>query len=275
MRKHLIYIFILLGSIAADGQEAGYLDLLKAERELNGMFNRLYSDNVTGRDSLLAVIMEKMQEALSREGAMEFPWTGLERIGMVSSEDNQLRLFTWHMMDDPDHYRYFGYIQVASRRRGPEVYNLEDNMKRQRNTQNAEQAIDNWYGKLYYGIVTGDHRRQTYYTLLGLDFNDRQSNIKTIETMSLQRNGPQFEEDRFFNGHDYVNRVILEYSSQVSMVARYDSILDMITFDHLAPFHPIYEGNYEFYGPDGSFDGYEFVDGTWVLREDLDARNID
>jgi hypothetical protein len=59
------------------------------------------------------------------------------------------------------------------------------------------------------------------------------------------------------------------------MTARYDSVLKMIAFDHLVPFHPVYSGNYEFYGPDGSFDGLEFVDGLWMLREDLDARNID
>lgn len=273
MKILLIFLYVILGSLAAKGQEAQYLDLLKTERELNGMFEGLYSENVTGRDSLLTLIREKMQEALARDGAMEYPWTGLEKIGVVTSEDNQVRVFTWHIMDDPDSYRYYGYIQVARRRRGPEVYLLEDNMKGQRSTQNAEQTIENWYGKLYYGIVTNDHRRQVYYTLLGLDFNDRYSNIKTIETITLQRNRPEFERDGFFNGRDQIDRIILEYSSQVSMITRYDPALDMIAFDHLAPFHPIYEGNYEFYGPDGSFDGYEFEDGTWILREDLDARN--
>lgn len=273
MRKQLIFLYLILGSLAAKGQEAQYLDLLKTERELNGMFEGLYSENVTGRDSLLDLIGEKMQEALARDGAMEYPWTGLEKIGVVTSEDNQVRVFTWHIMDDPDSYRYYGYIQVARRRRGPEVYLLEDNMKGQRSTQNAEQSIENWYGKLYYGIVTNDHRRQVYYTLLGLDFNDRYSNIKTIETIALQRNRPEFERNGFFNGRDHIDRVILEYSSQVSMITRYDPTMDLIAFDHLAPFHPIYEGNYEFYGPDGSFDGYEFEDGIWILREDLDARN--
>jgi hypothetical protein len=51
--------------------------------------------------------------------------------------------------------------------------------------------------------------------------------------------------------------------------------MDMITFDHLVPFHPIYENNYEFYGPDGSFEGLQFEDGTWIQRTDIDARNID
>jgi hypothetical protein len=275
MKKFLFTISILLVSLVSFAQDPGYLDLLKAERELNGLFIRLYSDKVAERDSLLSVVDARMREVLTRDGAMEYPWNGLEKIGVVTSDDRQVRIFTWHVMDDPDHYRYFGFIQVAARKGTPKIYELRDNMKPQRNTQKAEQSVDNWYGKLYYGMVTVEHRNQTFYTLLGLDFNDRKSSIKTLETMVLHRSIPRFEGGHFFNGRDYADRVVLEYSSQVSMIARYDPILDLIAFDHLAPFHPIYEGNFEFYGPDGSFDGYKFEEGSWILREDLDARNID
>jgi hypothetical protein len=59
------------------------------------------------------------------------------------------------------------------------------------------------------------------------------------------------------------------------MTVRYDESIGMITFDHLAPLHPIYRNNYEFYGPDGSFDGFEFTDGVWIYQKDIDARNLD
>ena len=72
-----------------------------------------------------------------------------------------------------------------------------------------------------------------------------------------------------------VDRLVLEYSKQVAISVRYDELTDMITFDHLVPFHPIYERNYEFYGPDGSFDGLEFSDGIWIYQDDIDARNLD
>jgi hypothetical protein len=49
-------------------------------------------------------------------------------------------------------------------------------------------------------------------------------------------------------------------------------MLDMIAYDHLVPMNPIYQNQFEFYGPDGSFDGLRFTDGTWVLEEDIDAR---
>ena len=91
--------------------------------------------------------------------------------------------------------------------------------------------------------------------------------------MVIHRNQLLFEKDLFFNGKDRMDRMVLEYSTQVAMSLRYDPDMDMITFDHLVPFHPIYNGNYEFYGPDGSFDGLEFAAGTWIFREDIDARN--
>jgi hypothetical protein len=58
----------------------------------------------------------------------------------------------------------------------------------------------------------------------------------------------------------------------VAITLRYDPDLDLIAFDHLVPFHPVYHNNFEFYGPDGSFDGLEFSNGTWTLKEDIDAR---
>ncbi len=187
--------------------------------------------------------------------------TGLHSVGYVA--------------DDPDNYRYFGYIQVAQKKGKVRVYELVDNQKQQRNRQKLEQTIEDWYGKLYYRIIARNYKRKTYYTLLGMDFNNRLSTIKTVEVMEIQRNNPRFTQGFFFNGRDRVDRLVLEYSSQVAVSVRYESQVDMVTFDHLVPLHPIYNGNYEFYGPDGSFDGLEFSAGTWIFRKDIDVRNID
>ncbi|MEA3462917.1 MAG: hypothetical protein U9R49_13605, partial [Bacteroidota bacterium] len=119
------------------------------------------------------------------------------------------------------------------------------------------------------------YKRKTYYTLLGMDFNNSRSTIKSVEVMTIQRNDLHFIRSLFFNGSDKVDRLVLEYSSQVAISVRYDPGTDMITFDHLVPFHPIYEKNFEFYGPDGSIDGLEFLEGRWHYRDDIDARNID
>lgn len=271
IRTLFIIIVFLLGS-QVYGQKPGYFELSRAESRLDSLFEVLYTDSLADPAPVLEQIQGFMPEVLVLEGAMEFPWSGLDRIGVKRSEDNRIRIFTWHVMDDPDSYRYFGYIQVAQRRGRLAVFPLVDNFKPQRSVYRLEQSAEDWYGKLYYSIVTKRAKRKNYYTLLGMDFNDALSNMKFIEVITLQRNRPVFQKEMFFNGRDRVDRVVLEYSSQVVMTARYDPSLDMIAFDHLVPFHSIYKNNFEFYGPDGSFDGLEFESGRWIFREDLDAR---
>jgi hypothetical protein len=272
MGRHFFISMLLLLGCRISGQVNRYPDPANYEIRLQSLFERLYADSVPAKQPVNEQILRIMPEALSSEGAMNHSWSRLDRIGIITSEDKRIRIFTWHLSEDPDTYRYFGYIQVAQRRGGVKVFPLVDNQKKQRGVYNLDQSTGEWYGKLYYGIVMTSVKRKVYYTLLGMDFNDSRSNFKTVEVLMLQRNRPVFARQMFFNGRDRVDRVILEYSDQVAMTVRYDPGLEMIAFDHLAPFHPVYENNFEFYGPDGSFDGLEFSKGSWIYREDIDAR---
>jgi hypothetical protein len=47
----------------------------------------------------------------------------------------------------------------------------------------------------------------------------------------------------------------------------------MIVFDHLSPANESYTGNYQYYGPDLSFDALRFENGIWELKENIDVRN--
>jgi len=258
--------------LSAQGPE--YLKLVKSEAQLEDLFIQLYSDSLSDRGQVLTTILDIMPDALALEGAMDFPWNGLSRIGVVTSDDKMIRIFTWHVTDDPDHHRYFGFIQVGQKKGKFKLYTLVDNGLNQRGVTKLDQSVEDWYGKLYYSIITTAHKRKTYYTLLGMDFNDTRSTIKTIETLTIQRSQPRFAKELFFDGRDNQDRLVLEYSSQVAISVRFDPGMGMIAFDHLVPLHPIYENNYEFYGPDGSFEGLQFEDGTWILRTDIDARNL-
>lgn len=266
----ILFFFFLITQLMA--QDHDYLELHKAENELERLFNELYSDTLGDVEQVLREIEFLIPDALSMPGAMEYPWSRLSRIGVRASDDEQIRIFSWHLEDDPDSYRYFCYIQLGLKKGKVALFNLQDNFKAQRGVYRADQTLESWYGKLYYSIVTKKVRRKTYYTLLGLDFNNSRSNIKSVEVMTINRNKPRFEREMFSNGNDLVDRVVLEYSQQVTISVRYEPSLDLITFDHLVPLHPIYENNFEFYGPDGSFDGLEFEEGRWVLQNDIDAR---
>jgi hypothetical protein len=269
------FILLILAAFPSRAQEAEYIDLVKKEDELYSLFNVLYSDTLSSPARILDQIRTIMPEALTEEGAMDYPWNRLGRIGVVTSDDGKLRIFTWHVMEDPDQYKYYGYIQMNQKKDRIRVFELTDNLKPQRNLTNLDQSTEDWCGKLYYNIITETYKRKAYYTLLGMDFNNTNSTIKTIETFTLQRNKPRFEKGLFLVGDRSQDRMVLEYSSQVSMTVRYDGAIRMIVFDHLEPLHPIYKNNYEFYGPDGSFDGLKYSDGIWIFYKDIDARNRD
>lgn len=275
MTRFAFLIVSLFISQCLWAQEADYLELVKAETRLQLLFDQLYSDSLSDSELYLDTIQRELTESLSMQGSMEFPWNRLNKIGIITSADDRLRIFTWHVMDDFDHYRYFGFVQVATKKGKSKIYELKDNGKPQRGIMKLDQSVEDWYGKLYYQILTNQFKRKTYYTLLGMDFNNGRSTIKSVEVMNVQRNTPIFVRSLFFNGRDRVDRLLLEYSDQVAISVRYNQGADMITFDHLVPFHSIYENNYDFYGPDGSYDGLEFSGGLWNYRDDIDARNLD
>jgi len=56
------------------------------------------------------------------------------------------------------------------------------------------------------------------------------------------------------------------------MTLKYDEGKEMIIYDHLSPSEPKYEGQYEFYGPDFSYDGLKYENGIWNTYFDLDPR---
>ena len=69
-----------------------------------------------------------------------------------------------------------------------------------------------------------------------MDFNNSLSTIKSVEVITIQRNNPHFVRSLFLMVSDKVDRLVLEYSSQVAISVRYDPGTDMITFDHLVAF---------------------------------------
>lgn len=272
MTRHLTISLLFLLSIHLSAQEQSYLELHKAELQLAMLFAELYSDTLSDVDQVLREINFLIPDALTMPGAMDYSWDRLDQIGVRSSENKEMRIFSWHVVDNPDSFRYFCFIQVRQKRGRVELFSLLDNNKSQHGVFRTDQTGENWYGKLYYGIVTKKVRRKVYYTLLGLDFHNSRSNIKSVEVMTLHRNKPRFEKNMFFNGNEHVDRLVLEYSKQVAISVRYEPSLDMISYDHLVPLDPIYQNNFEFYGPDGSFDGLKFEDGLWILQTDIDAR---
>ena len=68
--------------------------------------------------------------------------------------------------------------------------------------------------------------------------------------------------------------MMFEYNADLTMSLNFNEHKNEIVFNHLsASQEGLLNGQYQFYGPDGSYDALEFHRDKWFLREDVDVRN--
>jgi hypothetical protein len=154
------------------------------------------------------------------------------------------------------------------------TYKLKDKSDSLENPEEAILNYPNWYGALYYRIIPIETRfNEIHYTLLGFDPHDFLTNKKIVEVLRFdEQNKPVFGASIFRNRKNISNRLIFEYSEFATMTLQYEDKKEMIVYDHLSPSSPKYKGQYEFYGPDFSYDGLKYEKGIWNTYFDLDLR---
>lgn len=212
---------------------------------------------------------------VNQVASFDYPFDSLKNVGKIVSPDKTFRIYNWNLAYSDGSYEYFGIIQKYSKKHKRFIITeLIDNSK---NIINPEQLIltnDNWFGALYYSIIPVKSGKNTYYTLLGWDGNNDFTTIKLIDIVSFSRSGkPKFGKNIFVLGKTKKKRIIFEFSYLASMSLRYHEKNKMIIYDHLAPSSPKYEGRYQFYGPDFSYDALYFKNGKWNYQSDIDVRN--
>jgi hypothetical protein len=256
------------------------LRLQKTEKELVARFDSLYTlEDNPGRDSLNQAIINNFASILSGREGFYYRWNALPRVGKVYSEDDKLRVYTWYLQKSSGEYNYYGllcYRQEGRRKKDPGSFVamfLEDASDRIPEPEQATLNPGFWYGSVYYAIKTFTHRRNSWYALIGYDFNNPFSTKKLIEIVRVSKEGWVEFGGVFKANEQSKKRMIFEYSAEVAMFLNYDERMGKIVFDHLRPFEPILSGNYRFYGPDGSYDAFRFEKGIFILEEDVDARN--
>jgi hypothetical protein len=57
------------------------------------------------------------------------------------------------------------------------------------------------------------------------------------------------------------------------MTCKFNETVNAIVFDHLSPPKSSQIGQFQFYGPDGSFDGLQLIKGKWILVPDIFVTN--
>lgn len=222
-----------------------------------------------------AEFIKKFTSALKNTGSFSYPFDSLKRISILKSPDNSFRIITWFLPMTDGSYRYYGAIQMGTTNGSLKLFPLTDATAGTTNFD-AITSNKNWIGTRYYQmvpvIVNG---KQPYWIFLGWKGNDLKTTKKVIEVLSFDKGEPVFGKNIFETEQKgpLKNRVVFEYNKLNAMTLTVDPKINMIVFDHLAPYDPKMTNNYAYYGGDGSFDGYQLVWGKLSLIEDVELKN--
>jgi hypothetical protein len=272
----VILLLILIPASVLFSQNPDTTLIHEYEQRLSEMFNVMSDyNNDSKREKINDEIIEKFEQLLKIEGSFSYPFDSLRNIGKIVSKDNKLRIYTWNLPYMNGTHKYFGFIQYyPPKEKSFLLYKLIDNSDSYKSPENLILTDTSWLGALYYEIVEKKYEGNTYYTLLGFDFNNLLTAKKIIELLYFKDDRiPVFGKPVFNYKNRLCNRIIFEYSAKVSMSLKYNKELKLVIFDHLSPSKPSYEGHFMFYGPDFSYDGLEFRDGIWHEIRDVDVRN--
>lgn len=251
------------------------VSLPESEIALKILLSGINNDN--SDESNLAVadsFANLLAEALKIPGSFEYPFDQLKTIGKVTSSDKKIRLITWNLPLNDGTHKYYGFLLSKGSAKEPQIYRLTDNSDNYLDAATETGSPVNWYGCLVYEIVDMKSAGETLYTLLGYDPNNLFTSKKLIDVLWFNPAGdPVFGKPVFRMTKGIQSRVVFEYSAKIQMSLKWNDRMKMIVFDHLSPSRPSFTGNYEYYGPDFSYDGFRFEKDAWVLVEKLDMRN--
>jgi hypothetical protein len=210
--------------------------------------------------------------ALRVPNSYAFNFDSVKTISNLRSPDNKFRIMSWFVQNEDGSYRFYGAIQMNTGGK-LSLFPLEDYSPLLKNPADSVTDSRKWYGAEYYKIIQVN-AATPYYVLLGWKGNTVKSTKKVIEAIWFKDGRPTFGLPVFNAGNTTLKRMIFEYNRQTSMLLRYVPEQNLIVFDHLSPPDNKMKGQLNTYGPDLTYDGFKLINGKWVLKENLDMRNI-
>lgn len=237
----------------------------------------------TERISTCYRIIPKLVDALKEPHSFDYPFDSLKGISRLKSPDNKFRIFTIAIeLQDTvtvkdknktlrfpkQSYKYVGAIQMNT----PELtlFPLNDKSTEIAAPEDRELNPDNWWGALYYNVIENTYNNTTYYTLFGWDGNTEKSTKKVMEILHFTptENKPIFgapiiEVSRDGKLFPEKYRYILEFQDDAIVALNYVAHENKIIYDFVRPDDPKAKGKYSSYIPDGTYEGFQFINGQW------------
>ncbi len=272
----LLFLFAVLPLYETIGQQPDSIELKTLEDRISGLFSQMNeASSDKDKELINTEINGLFEEAMDIESSFRYPFDSLKHVGKIITSDKKLRIYTWNLPYNNGTHKYSGYLQYNPGKNEKQlVFRLIDKSEYITSPETKILQPEDWFGALYYDVVTTKYKGLVYYTLLGFDFNDIFSAKKIVDILYfIDEYQPRFGKPVFEYENRTLCRIIFEYSARASMSLRYNKEMDLIVYDHLSPSRPSYEGKFQFYGPDFSYDALKFEDGFWKVVKDIDIRN--
>lgn len=286
MYKYFIFSFFILNNLFANCQtdDSIFNKFKIAERQLikieKGFNSRKEIDRIEANKKFIAA----WDLIVSNKNILNYSFDSLNGVSILSPKNNKFKLITWNLNKDDGTHTFFGYLLINNSKRikkgffkhetveAYEHFKLLDKSWQIKNPETYIGTSDKWFGMLYTQLIECDD----FFTLIGWDGNDKLTQRKFIDVLYFKPNGEAvFGKDVFKFPRKNPRRLMFEYSSDVTMSLKFNEKKNQIVYSHLAPREEgtVLEGQFQYYGPDGSFDALELRKDKWVTLEDIDARN--
>lgn len=211
---------------------------------------------------------ELLLTTLKRPNSLSLSFDSIPHLNVITSADGSVRIFSWGSPKGSGEYSYHSIVQ---RRMGDkksplsDVYVMNDIKQNVLKPEEAILRYPDWYGCLYSDIIETQDMGKTYYTLLGLDFNNSVSHKKYIDVLTFNPQGiPSFGAPVFVDNAGIKSRIVFEYSARSVMHLKYHPEVKKIVFNWLYPVVPEKRHDKSYYVSDVTYDGYEFRLGKWM-----------
>jgi hypothetical protein len=275
--KKLLTILSFLLPFSMAFQPAGAIQSLpEGELAISGLFARMSTCRVDqDKQKMADTITRVLGEVLHLKGSFEYPFDQIRKMGKIRSSDGKVRFYTWNIPWNDGTNTYYGFLQYKTDpKKEPSLITLTDKSTEITGPEQSILTADHWYGMLVYEIVENEVNNKVYYTLLGYQNENLFLSRKIADVLYFTDTAqPVFGKALFHYHNRNLCRILFEYSAKVQMSLKWNAKGKMIVFDHLAPPNSSYTGNFQYYGPDLSFDALKFENGMWELKENVDVRN--
>ncbi len=283
---HIKFVSIILMfahslSISLNAQKDSInLKFQQAENRLKQLTTHVFkSKDEKQRVDSNKVFFQIMKDVLQYPESFFYPFDSLKNdVSFLMNKDKTFRIITWNFPKNNGTHLYFGFIQhwYKERKDAEAIYRLHALIDVSNTLKNSPETYvgspDKWLGMLYYQLIEGNN----YWILLGWDGNEKLIQRKFIDVLYFKKDGTAvFGKDVFKIPKKNPKRIMFQYSTDVVMTLRYEPKKNAIVFSHLSPESddPYLKNQYQFYGPDGSFDAFVKEKDKWKLVEDIDVRN--